>query len=214
MFHQKSTRPVLASIVALALIATSARASTSARGSGSLGKQLLASHAWLSVPAQRDHFGNARFLPLPAGTLDPDRNVYVGQEEATLKPNEGFFLPIFYWFGEKYGDGSADDPAFPAPADFLAAEVLITLDGEVILDSAEGLDDNYVDTTYYPNPIVYPEPTPYDSVSTYFVKGLCTQHGPMSPGTHELHLVITSDFIEGLAGFAGWDNTWTITVEK
>ena len=208
------TRRLFPTLMALALMTGIAHASTSSSGAHTLDKQLRASHAWLSEPGHQDHFGNNRFMPLPAGTFDAASNVYVGEEDVTLRPNEGFFLPLFYWFGEQYADGSADDPDFPSPADFLGSNVLLTLDGTPILDSADGLDDSYVDTTYYPTPLAYPAPTSYDSVATYFVKGLSTQHGPLSPGTHELHLIITNPFVQALAGFSGWDNTWHIVVEK
>ena len=211
----KLINPVLISfLLALGLVASTAFAGAEANAPHGLDKQLLASSAWLTLPGYPDHRGNLQFMPLPAGTLDAMRNVYVGQTAITVRPNEGLFLPMFYWFGETYADGSQDDPDFPAPADFLGCNVMLTLDGDVILDSSDGLADNYVDTTYYPQPLVYPVPTGYGSVNTYFVKGLCASIGTMSPGTHELHLVITSPWILSVAGFNGWDNTWAISVEK
>ena len=203
---------VLSAVVVTTLIAPSV-ARADGDEAGSLARMLLAHNAWSLEPGRPDHRGNEQFVPIPSGTLDVTRNVYVGTGSFTLRKNQGFFLPVFYWIGESYVDGSQDDPDFPAFSDFLDANVLVTLDGVPFVDSAAGLEDNYVDTTYYPHPIAYAAPTSYDSINAYFVKGLAAEHGPLSPGTHVMHLVVTSPFLAGLAGFDGWDNTWTITVE-
>ena len=186
----------------------------------SLDDYMVRYFTWSLGANQADHEGTVQFMPIPSGAGPDEDGVYVGEMDVTLKTNQSFFLPIFTFYGETYDDGTPnDDPAnhdlIPSEDDFLNSDVLVELDGHVIIDSAHhDLDEFWVSPQYFKHPIVYAAPTDYHSVSAIWVEGLAFLHDPMHKGSHTLHLRITNDFLTDHYGFPGWDNTWHITVKK
>jgi hypothetical protein len=182
-----------------------------ARGQ-SLDQWMLQYWTWFFGGSQANEQNNVLFLPLPVGTPSPeDPSITVGHADVTLRTGEGFFLPVFVFFGETYLDPTVpdDDPSFP-PADvFTGAHVLVTLDGKTILDSERGddLSKVYSDTQFFDHPLLYPEPSSYGSIGAIWVKGLGVVQQPLSKGNHKLELLVVSDFF-GI----GFHNTWNLTV--
>jgi hypothetical protein len=184
----------------------------------SLDDYLVGYSTWLLGGNQPDHEGNFIFMPLPSGEDSDGDGVYTGEMDVTLKKNESFVLPIFFFYGETYNNGTpSDDPAnhdlVPSADDFKGSDLLVELDGTAIIDSdAQDLADFFVDTQYYKKAIEYDEPSSYGSVSAIWVEGLAFTQSPLSKGEHTLHLRITNDFLADVYGFSGWENTWHIAV--
>lgn len=159
--------------------------------------------------------GKTVFLPIPSGTLDEASGLFVGTQDFTLASGERFFLPVHIWFGETYEDGSTDPVDFPPDSLYTEDnDVLVTLDGEPLIDSdTDDLADFFLGVTYFDEPIVYDEPTDYGSVNAIYVKGLSVTSPKLDAGTHEVRLTVTDPFLTDNFGFFGYDNTWTITAE-
>lgn len=159
---------------------------------------------------QEDRHMDLMFLPLPDST-DPDMDmVLAGEIDVELAAADGFVLPMFVWNGETYenGDPPDDDKGFPAEEAFTGMDIVVTLDDEIIIDSAtDDLGAFYWDAIDFDEPIVYPMPTDYGAVSAIWVKGVGFLHTPLAPGEHVLHL---EEFNEEL--MVGFSNTWNITV--
>lgn len=173
---------------------------------------------WLLGGDPVDHLGHVRFLPLPQGEAQGENPVIlVGQQAVTLDPGAAFVLPIFTWVGERYDNGSEDQP-LPSTI-FTNLTVQITLDGQPLIDSnTDTLDAYYFGPQTFAPPIPYAEPQPRDSdgdgapdlfaVAMIWAQGVGFVYPPLSVGEHTVTLyAVSEDF-----GF-GYDNTWTITVE-
>jgi hypothetical protein len=159
--------------------------------------------------------GDAVFLPIPSGVLDEGTGLLVGQQDFTLAAGDRFFLPVHTWFGETYEDGSTDPVDFPPDTLYTVDnDVLVTLDGEPLIDSAtDDLADFFVEVTYFDEPIVYDQPTDYGSINAIYVKGLAVTSPKLDAGTHEVRLTVSDPFLTDNFGFFGYDNTWNLTVE-
>jgi hypothetical protein len=86
----------------------------------------------------------------------------------------------------------------------------------VIADSTRTkLDCLSFGPVYFPEPIVYPEPTSYGSDAALWVAGLGVLLPPMPPGDHviEMQVVTPSNGIFGVSAY-GYYNTWYVTVER
>jgi len=173
---------------------------------------------WFLGGPQAGAVKNVTFLPVPAGVpSDIDPTVAVGELDVSLANGQALALPMFTFYGESYlpETGLADDDSSFPPADvFTSAEVLIKLDGKIILDSSkDDLSPFYFDPQYFHKPIVYAEPSSYGSDAAIWVKGIGFVHPPLSTGKHRLELFVYNhtDFGFGLFGYA---NTWNISVGK
>ncbi len=167
---------------------------------------------WALGADQEGFIQDRTFLELPAGTDDDGDGVYTGQIDIALSVEDGWAVPIQAWIGETYenGDPPDDDPdGFPLEDVFTSMDIVITLDGEVIIDSAvDDLSLFYWDSIFFDETIPYDAPTDYGAVGAVWTKGLGYLHTPLPPGEHVLHLV---SYVEDFA--VGYDNTWNITVE-
>jgi hypothetical protein len=122
-------------------------------------------------------------------------------------------LPMSFFLGESYIDGTFDEPA-NFPTDYKSSRVLLTVDGRVIVDSQRTkLDCIYIDLTYFPQPIVYPEPSSYGPVAAIWMTGLGILLPPMRPGDHIIELQVVSPLsFWGIE--LGYYNTWYVSVVK
>ena len=124
-----------------------------------------------------------------------------------------------------YGESYTDPPGYPdddpddyvgvGRIDFLASTLLLKVDGRVIADSTRTkLDCVYIDLTYFPQPIVYPEPSSYGSNAAIWMFGLGILLPPMSPGRHIIDLQVVSPLRAVFGVDLGYYNTWYVTVVK
>ena len=175
---------------------------------------LLLYWTWALGGEQAGQVKNVTLLPLPAGTPNDD-GVLVGELDVPLRPGTAFVLPVLGLTGEKYADGSVDDP--DALKDVIAAyfggaHILVTLDGKVILDSGRDNILRYLsDLRYFTDPIYYDQPTDYGSVAAIWTQSIGFVHQPLSAGTHTLRVQSVSGLPEY---FPTYDNTWHITVAR
>ncbi len=179
-------------------------------GGMDLGQWMALYWTWSLGGDQGPSEGDRTFLPLPDATDEDGDMVFTGELDFELPAGQGFVLPMFVWLGETYegGDPPDDDPSMPPEAFFTGMDLVLTLDGEVLLDSADGnLADYYTDAEDFAETITYATPTDYGAVGPMWVKGVGVLHAPLATGAHVLHLEeLNSD-----AG-VGYSNTWNITV--
>lgn len=159
-------------------------------------------------------------VPLPAGEpVSDDPYITQGSESFSVRVGRILVLPLTFWLGESYDDGTSDDPA-DWPFDFKASRVLLKVDGRVVVDSNRTkLDCLFVPPTYFRKPIAYAEPTDYGSVAAEWMNGLGILLPPLPPGQHVIDLQVESpvpgellDYF-GFSGF-GYFNTWHVTVTR
>ena len=158
----------------------------------------------LSGERQPGSVGKVVFMPLPED--------FNGERDVTLRPGEKFVMPMLAFNGDLYEDGTEDDPdGFPATI-FTGADVMLMMDGKVVLDSEfEDLNDYFFEI-FYAEPIVFPEPIPRPdgrvAVAAPWVKGIGFAYPPLSRGEHTMELLVyVPDFDFGFL------NTWNITVD-
>jgi hypothetical protein len=158
--------------------------------------------------------GNHFLVPLPNGNLiSDDPLIFQGSTSFTVRTGKTLVLPMSFFLGESYVEGPPDDPA-DYPTDYKASTVLLAVDGRVIIDSTRTkLDCVYVDVTYFPQPIVYPEPSSYGSKEAIWMVGLGVLLPPMSPGEHLIELQVVSPIPFWGIDY-GFYNTWYVTVTK
>lgn len=162
-------------------------------------------------PQQVGHFF---LVPLPGGDLvSEDPLIFQGSASFSVRAGKTLVLPISFFLGESYIEGPPDDPA-DYPTDYKASSVLLTVDGRVIVDSTRSkLDCLFVDLTYFPEPIVYPQPSDYGSNAAVWMTGIGILLPPMSPGPHVIDLQVISPLpFWGIQ--LGYYNTWNVTVER
>jgi hypothetical protein len=212
------------SLAALTWAPTAAKSSSGANPgqSNAFGKPLAEwmklYFTWSFGGPQAGQEKNVTFLPIPAGEpSDADPTVFVGEQDVALRNGQAFALPIFTFYGETYLpllNLPDDDPDFPGEEIFTGAEVLIRLDGKVIIDSRrDDLRQFYFDAQFFDEPIFYDEPSSYGSIGALWAKGIGFVHPPLSPGMHRLELFVYNHVDFGFGHF-GYANTWNITVGK
>ncbi len=157
--------------------------------------------------------GRLFLVPMPTNgwQISDDPTIFQGDTSFTVRTGKTLVLPMSFFLGETYTDGSFDDPA-DYPTDYKASSLLLTVDGRVIVDSTRTkLDCVYVDLTYFKEPIVYPEPSSYDSNAAIWMTGLGILLPPMSPGEHIIDMQVVSPSPYSEINF-GYYNTWYVTV--
>jgi len=162
-----------------------------------------------------DGDGKVVYLKFPAFedyTIDTDTWTAYSELDQTLEPGTAFAYPIRLAYGEVYEDGTEDDPDDPlwSPDAIMDVELLVTVDGETLIDSAEDdLEDWFFGPEYFDETIEYDEPTGYGAVGAVWVQGLGFVHTPLSKGDHVVHIVLYIPAWE-----LTYDETWNITVAK
>jgi hypothetical protein len=162
--------------------------------------------------------GHLFLVPFPTNgvQISDDPLIFQGDTSFTVRTGKTLVLPLSFFVGESYLEGPPDDPA-AFPIDYKASDLLLKVDGRVIVDSARTkLDCVYIDLTYFPQPIVYPEPSWYGSNAAIWMFGLGILLPPMSPGEHIIELQVQSDLTQapGYGFVLGYYNTWYVTVVK
>jgi hypothetical protein len=175
--------------------------------------------AWYYGGVGTQQVRNLFLMPLPSdGEWTSVGNVltFQGNESFEVRTGRTLVLPMSFFVGESYVDGTYDDPE-NFPVDYKASTLLLTVDGRVIADSSRTkLDCVYIDLTYFQEPIVYPEPSSYGSNAAIWMMGLGILLPPMSPGEHIIEMQVVSDLTQapGYGFFLGYYNTWYVTVVK
>ncbi len=154
-------------------------------------------------------------MPLPDGTpISDDPWITEGSESVTVGVGKSLVLPLTFFIGESYDDGSADDPA-DYPLDFKASSLLLTIDGRAIIDSMRhNLDCIYVPPTHFRKPIQYPVPTDYGAIAGEWMTGLGVLIPPLPPGRHIVSLQVVSPVANVFDVDVGYFNTWYVTVAR
>lgn len=154
-------------------------------------------------------------VPLPEGEpISDDPFITQGTASFSVRVGRIMVLPITFFLGESYDDGSSDDPA-DYPLDFLGSELRLTVDGRVVFDSArKNLDCLYVPPAYFRTPIEYAEPTDYGSVAAEWMNGLGVLLPPLPPGQHVIELQVVSPLRDVFGVDVGYYNTWHVTVTR
>jgi hypothetical protein len=159
--------------------------------------------------------GNLFLVPMPTNgvQISDDPLIFQGDTSFLVRVGKTLVLPMSFFLGETYVDGTFDDPV-NFPTDYKASSLLLRVDGRVIADSTRTkLDCLYIDLTYFPQPIVYPEPTGYGSNAAIWMVGLGILLPPMSPGEHIIEMEVVSPLpFWGIN--LGYYNTWYVTVIK
>ena len=172
--------------------------------------------SWYYGGVGPQQIGNLFLVPLPTNgaQISDDPLVFQGDTSFTVRTGKTLVLPMSFYLGETYvgNDPPPDDPA-NYPIDYKASDLLLTVDGRVIVDSTRTkLDCVYIDLTYFPQPIVYPEPSWYGSNAAIWMFGLGILLPPMSPGNHIIKLQVVSPLAAVMGVDLGYYNTWYVTV--
>lgn len=170
------------------------------------------SYGQITLPKDRNGnsvIGNLVFLAVPSAPGDGTPSSI----DLTLKSNEAFFLPLWNLLGTSYNDGTPADPAVVLRV-FQTLNLKLTLDGTTLLDSGNGnLMDNYSEFKFVPPIPLSADFSPANAIIR--LQGISTLHGPLSPGTHLLHLDAKNIDPADAFGFIGeYHNTWNLTVKK
>lgn len=210
------------SLAALVLLASPAAMAGNPRGSCQSGgyntvvlSDAMARYwAWYYGGVGPQEAGNLFLVPLPSGDLvSEDPLIFQGSTSFSVRSGKTLVLPMSFFLGESYVEGPPDDPQY-YPTDYKASNVLLTVDGGVIVDSTKSkLDCLFVDLTYFPEPIAYSEPSYYGSDAAIWMTGIGILLPPMSPGSHVVELQVVSPLpFWGIQ--LGYYNTWYVTVTR
>jgi hypothetical protein len=166
--------------------------------------------------------GRLFFVPLPSGDQISDNPaIFQGEMSFSVRTGRTLVLPMITVYGESYTDppgypdDDPDDYVGVGRIEFLASTLLLKVDGRVVADSMRTqLDCLSFGPVYFPEPILYSEPTDYGSNAALWVAGLGILLQPMSPGEHmiEMQVVTPSNGIFGASAY-GYYNTWHVTVQ-
>jgi hypothetical protein len=169
-----------------------------------------------SISGGQQEVGHLFLTPLPTSgaQISDDPLIYQGSASFTVRTDRTLVLPLSFFVGESYVNGTFDDPA-NFPTDHKTGSLLLKVDNRVLVDSTHTkLDCMYVDLTYFPQSIVYPEPSSYDSHAAIWMTGLgILLLPPMSPGLRIVDLQAVSPLLFWGTNL-GYYNTWYVTVAK
>lgn len=84
----------------------------------------------------------------------------------------------------------------------------------VLFEASVSTTPQFRDLTYFPQPIVYPEPTGYGSNAAIWMFGLGILLPPMSPGLHIIDMQVVSPLTPVFGVDLGYYNTWYVTVVR
>ena len=161
--------------------------------------------------------GRLFLVPMPTNYGDPisvDPYIFQGSQSFEVRTGRTLVLPLSFFLGESYLDGSYDDPE-DFPSDYRTSTLLLKVDGRVIADSSRSkLDCLFIDVTFFEEPIVYPEPSSYDSNAAIWMTGLGILLPPMPPGEHTIEMQVVSTLPPVYGYDLGYYNTWNVTVVK
>jgi hypothetical protein len=153
-----------------------------------------------------DIVDGVRYLPPNFGGGDFVADLTIPQEPLLVSP--------FFVFGERYDNGTEDNPNDPVlDAIFDDATIKTTFDGTVLLEgAASSFPDRLTDVTVFSQPIPYAEPQPrgpgVNAVAALFAVGIGTMYDNLPFGEHTIQNVYTSpNFFGGPYSF-----TYNITV--
>jgi hypothetical protein len=210
-------------LVALMLVAAPNAMAGSPKGicqAGGVNKVVLADAmakywAWYYGGIGTPEIGHLFLVPIPNGEqISDDPLIYQGTGSFTVRAGKTLVLPMSFFVGESYVEGPPDDPA-NYPIDYKASSLLLKVDGKAVVDSTRTrLDCVYVDVTYFPQPIVYPEPSSYGSNAAIWMFGLGILLPPMSVGQHIIEMQVLSPLRDVWGVDLGYYNTWHVTVVK
>jgi hypothetical protein len=148
-----------------------------------------------------DTVDGVRFLRPLIGGID------VVSQDLTIQQGTPLVGSSFFVFGERYDDGSEDDPVALAPlVDQIFEETTIrtTVDGVVVLEGlASGFPDRMFGITVFAEPIPFAEPFPKDgpdSVAAIWSVGVTTIFDGLAIGNHTIVNEFDSSFF-GQASF-------------
>ncbi len=150
--------------------------------------------------------GHIVLLPLPNVPGDGTP----GHLDITLNPGQGFYLPLFFFLGTSYTDGTPSD-TFVDASFFQTLNLTLQIDGVTVVSDKNSAD--YYAQFFFapPIPINFP---PIDSA--IWSQGVSVVHNPFSVGKHTIKLDIKS--AKPLppnfgTGFPEYHNSWTLTVQ-
>jgi hypothetical protein len=120
----------------------------------------------------------------------------------TVQPGTALFGSPFIVFGERYDDGTEDDPvAIGSIIDQIFADSTMrtTLDGMVLLEgTASAFADRKFGVSVFPQPIPYAQPQPrgenLNAIASIWSTGIGTMFAPLSPGQHTIRYEFDSSF--------------------
>lgn len=165
-------------------------------------------------PSRQDTVNGVRYLPVGPPTIQHFT------ANLAIEPGIALFGSPFSFFGERYDDGHADDPADPIIPQILdGATVRATLDGVALLDgTASSLSARGFGPSFFTEPIPYttpqqrgPDGSPSGeglfAVASAWTYGIGTMFANLSPGEHTLLFEYNSEFFGG-----AFSSTYHITV--
>jgi hypothetical protein len=154
-----------------------------------------------------DTVDGVRYLRPLIGGID------VLSQDLTIQQGTPLVGSSFFVFGERYDDGSEDDPVALAPlVDQIFEETTIrtTVDGAVVLEGlASGFPDRMFGITVFAEPIPFAEPFPKDgpdTVAAIWSVGIMTIFDGLPLGQHTIKNEFNSTF------FGADSFTYTVTV--
>jgi hypothetical protein len=152
-----------------------------------------------------DTVNGARYLPTDFGVGDFAADVTIQQGTALVRSP-------FFVFGERYDDGTEDNPADPIlDTIFEGTTVRAAFDGSVVLEGlASAFPERKFGVTVFPAPIPYANPVPrgpgLNAVAALFGVGITTIYDGLTLGEHTIRDEFNSNFF-GVRSF-----TYNITV--
>jgi hypothetical protein len=112
--------------------------------------------------------------------------------DLTIPQGTGLVVAPFFVFGEKYDNGTEDNPTDPVIGSiFEDATIQTTFDGTVLLEgAASDFPERTSDVTVFPEPILYDEPQPrgpgLNAVAAIFGVGIGTIYDMLPIGQHTI----------------------------
>jgi hypothetical protein len=158
----------------------------------------------LPDPSLPDTVNGVRYLPVGAAEVSDFT------ASLTIQPGTALFGSPFGFYGERYDDGHADDPADPLIQTILdGATVRATLNGVVLLEgTASSLSGRQYGPSFFPEPIPYttpqqrgPDGSPSGqglfAIASAWTQGIGTMYANLPRGEHTLRHEFDSEFFGG-----------------